>query len=128
MSDIDILIKKTELLMVHNKLNQLGFTASFSAKTITGFQDTPASKYLNSISYIKEGSLRISLNLHWHLVNSIFPLYLYTNIDIEKVWQESRLIKDEKMLIMSPDHLLISLAEHSFRHCFNRLILLVDIA
>jgi len=126
MGDIDILIKKHDTLAVHHRLVQLGYNSSFNTKEIEGFQDSSPSPYINSIVYTRDGDARPCLNLHWHLANSITPLYLATKINMERIWQDACPFGD--MMAMAPHHLLIHLAEHAFRHCFDRFILLVDIA
>lgn len=136
MSDLDLLVKKEDLINIYHNLNRLGYDSSFSLKSMEDFQNSPFSSYLNSIVYTKKENIRLCLNLHWHLANSIFPLYLGTKINIDKIWQEARPCKgvssnewlNHHMLTMAPHHLLIHLSEHAFRHCFEWHIWLVDIA
>ena len=126
MGDVDILIKKNDITATHHRLTQLRYSSSFDIKDIGNLQNSPASHYINSIVYVKNGDMRLCLNVHWHLANSITPLYLATKINMDRIWQDAEPFKD--MMAMAPHHLLIHLAEHAFRHCFNRFILMVDIA
>lgn len=126
MGDVDILIKKQDISVMHRKLIELGYYTSFGLKDIEGFQASTSSPYLNSIVYVKNDNFRLCLNVHWHLANSITPLYLATKINMARIWQDAAPFNN--IMAMAPHHLLIHLAEHAFRHCFNRTILLVDIA
>ncbi len=126
MGDIDILVKKEDLLCVHNTLVQLGYTSEIDTEYIKSYLSIPTSPYLNSTVYIKRDNIRICLNVHWHIYNTIFPIYTNANIDIDKIWDEMQIIKG--IPAMAPHHLLIHLSEHAFRHCFDRCILLTDIA
>ena len=125
MSDLDILIKKEHLDQVHQQLIRLGYTCGLSEDDIYRRQ-SQTSRYLNSVVYTRHEDLRLCLNLHWHLHNSGFPLYMHTNIQMEKIWQQTK-VGANGQLTMAPHHLLIHLAEHAFRHGFNRLNMLVDI-
>jgi hypothetical protein len=127
MSDIDILIKKEDLSGVNKILNSLGFLSS------ANFQDAlrnalPSS--LNSLVYRRKSGGKFFVHLHWHLINTTWPLdSLVNKIDMKRIWScaQATRIGGIDALTLAPHHLLLYLAQHSFNHSFDRLILLSDI-
>lgn len=73
--------------------------------------------------------MSIILHLHWHIINTIAPVYSYGVIDIERFWQEARqaTIAGVKTSVLAPHHLLIHLSEHILKHSYTRFILFCDI-
>jgi hypothetical protein len=128
MSDVDILVRKDDLLRADERLLTLGYTArdSSAAKAI----HNPMG-YLASLEYRKNGS-PLDLHLHWHLVNTSVPATMFVNsIDLDRLWENAAptRIADSEALMLSPEHLIIYLCEHALRvgHSFDRLILICDI-
>ena len=131
MSDIDLLVKKEGFLQVHKELKGLGYT------TINNYLDyieKPISGYLNSLFYYKkEGEASIPLHIHWHLVNSSVPNYMFSSrIEMNDIWEEAEKIKiaDGEVSSLAPHHLVIYLSEHALRmkHSLARFLLLCDIS
>ncbi len=131
MSDIDLLVKRKNLLQVHEGLKGLGYTTT---DNYLDYIEKPISGYLNSLFYYrKENEASIPLHIHWHLVNSSVPNYMFSSrIDMGGIWQETEKIKiaDGEALSLAPHHLVIYLSEHALRmkHSLDRLILLCDIS
>ena len=131
MSDIDLLVKRENLLQVHEGLKGLGYTTT---DNYLDYIEKPISGYLNSLFYYrKENEASIPLHIHWHLVNSSVPNYMFSSrIDMDGIWQETEKIKiaDGEALSLAPNHLVIYLSEHALRmkHSLDRLILLCDIS
>jgi len=126
MSDIDIMIKKEDILNAHDALLKAGYKTSIAPEKIEVLLKQAKSNYINSLCYIKNRDMRLCLNVHWHICNSSLPIYVNSNIYIDIIWNEARMEKD--MFVMAPHHLLMYIAEHAFRHCFDSNIKLQDIA
>ncbi len=127
MSDVDILIKDKDTFTFDDILNSLGYVAIDMNP-----QDIELGKmdYLTSFCY---GDKTYSFHVHRHLVNSTLPTFSYiSKIDMDRIWQKARPIDTQgiKALILSPEHQIIYLCEHSLRitHSFSRLIYPTDIA
>ncbi|MCK4648717.1 signal peptidase I [bacterium] len=127
MSDVDILIKDEDIFKVNEILNNFGyFPGDINPRDI----ELGKTEYLTTLYYRGKN---LSLHLHWHLVNSTIPNFSYiSRINMDRIWQKARLIEisEIKALILSPEHLIIYLCEHSLRvtHSLSRLIFLADIS
>ena len=129
MSDIDILIRKDDLLKIDQCLALTGYTPRDS--TVTKAMNSP-SGYLASLDYRKDSLSSVNLHIHWHLVNTSIPATMFAgHVDMERIWEKSvpAEIADTEARILSPEHTIIYLCEHAMRvgHSFNRLILVCDI-
>lgn len=121
MTDVDILIRRKDVKKANRILNSLGYP------TPKYYEDLlKISSSLNTLMY--KGNIRI--HLHWHLINSTWPLnFLVEEISIERIFEYAKPIKVDTLdtLTLSNEHLLIYLCYHLFNHSFDRLLLLVDI-
>ncbi len=129
MSDVDILVKKDCLQKVDNCLFSFGYFPRDSS--VARAVKNPVG-YLASLDYRKDEPSSLSLHIHWHLVNTSVPAYMFASrIDMGRIWKMSvpAVIADVESRILSPDHLIIYLCEHALRigHSFDRLILAYDI-
>jgi len=128
MSDVDLLIRKDDLLEADRLLLSLGYdscdsSAAEAARNPVG--------YLASVEY-REAKSPFSLHLHWHPVNTSVPATLIAErIDLKRLWGHAvkARVADESVLILRPEHLVIYLCEHALRvgHSFDRLILICDL-
>lgn len=128
MSDIDLLVKKEDLLCLDEQLKILGYWPSDRAVNDIDFTST----YLTTLDYRSSSKNSIPLHIHWHFVNSTIPSDSYIkNIKMEKIWQEAAKTKiaGVETLVMAPHHLLIHLSEHALRvtHSLSKLCFLCDI-
>jgi hypothetical protein len=126
MADIDILIRKIQLDEASGVLDSLGYSLPHNYSN--SFKNSCLS--LNAYVYRRKYPVRIFIHLHWHLINSTWPIYAYVSgIDMDRIWtQAERIYVDGiEVLLMAPHHLLIYLSEHAFNHSFDRLILFSDI-
>lgn len=128
MSDIDLLVKKEDLLSVDKQLNMLGYRPSDISVNDIDFSST----YLTTLDYRSSSKNSISFHIHWHFINSSVPNESYiNNVKIEKIWQdvEKACIANVETLVMAPHHLLIHLSEHALRvtHSFSRYSYFCDI-
>ncbi len=123
-SDIDILVHKSDLPRVEDALIKLGYGNRSSGSDTE--QTDVCSHYLNSITYHPSEVTGPAIHVHWHLLNSIMPKYMTASMNIDSIWRGVRPVGS--FFALSPEHLVIHLADHAFRHSFDSLILLRDIA
>ena len=129
MSDIDILVKKSELYAVDELLSSQGYIARDSS--VSSAIDNPEG-YLASLEYRKENGSLLNLHIHWHIVNTSVPATMFVkHVDIERIWEKAvdARVADADVYMLCPEHLIIYLCEHALRigHSFDRLILITDI-
>lgn len=128
MADVDLLLKKEDLLRADARLKLLGY----------GPADRPAEStdsclsYLTSLDYRKHSPNSPSFHVHWHFVNSTVPNDSYIHdINIENIWRDAEEagIAGVKTLAMAPHHLIIHLSEHALRvsHSATKLSYFYDI-
>ena len=128
MSDIDLLVKKEDLLYTDEQLKMLGYWPSDASVNDIDFSST----YLTTLDYRSSSPNSTSFHIHWHFVNSTIPNEFYIkNIKIENIWQDAEKTKiaNVETLVMAPHHLLIHLSEHALRvtHSLSKLSFFCDI-
>ncbi|HAJ27877.1 MAG TPA: hypothetical protein DCG53_11665 [Syntrophus sp. (in: bacteria)] len=128
-SDLDILIRKDDLLRADLVLTQAGYQA-WDSTPQQALLNPPG--YLASLEYHKPGISFAYAHLHWHLVNTSTPATAFIKkVDMERVWEKSVIAKvaATEVRLLCPEHLIIYLCEHALRvgHSFDRLILICDI-
>jgi hypothetical protein len=124
LEDVDILIKEQDVKKTGQLLLGLGYKALPEPH-----QERKTTMYSKAGT---DGSVFMPVHLHWHIANfSRSCFYQECNsIDINEIWNNSRALNGDGSLrafIMSPEHALLALCEHSFRHAYSRLMLLYDI-
>lgn len=129
MSDVDLLVKKADLLRADACLVRRGYTSRDS--TVARAAGNPPG-YLMSLEYRRDGASVLNLHLHWHPVNTSVPATAFAErIDLERIWEKAipARIADSEALMLCPEHLIIYLCEHALRvgHGFDRLILVCDL-
>jgi hypothetical protein len=129
MSDVDLLVRKSDLFRVDDRLSSLGYAAqdSSAARAV----HNPAG-YLASLEYLRQGPSSLNLHVHWHPVNSSVPAAVFAErIDVDGLWEQAVTVTvaDSRSLMLRPEHQIIYLCEHALRigHSFDRLILVCDI-
>ena len=128
MTDIDILIRKEDLARAGSLLNALGYP---SPPQYTGFLKIGFPCSVNSMMYTADNPLKPSIHIHWHIINSTWPLdALVAGIDMNTIWRSARPVRinNVETLTLSPEHLIIYLAHHGLNHSFNKTIMVSDIA
>ncbi|MFQ6082431.1 MAG: nucleotidyltransferase family protein [Candidatus Aminicenantia bacterium] len=128
MLDIDLLVKKEDLLRIDEQLKILGYQPSDGSVKNINF----SSAYLTTLDYRSPSKNRPSFHIHWHFVNSTIPNESYIkNIKIENIWQDAEKanIANVETLVMAPHHLIIHLSEHAFRvtHSLSKFCFFCDI-
>jgi len=127
MGDVDILIKDEDIFAVNEILNSFGY---FSADVNPQDIELGKTDYLTTLFYPGKNHW---FHIHRHLINSTLPNFSYiSKINMERIWQMARPIEisGTKALVLSPEHLIIYLCEHSLRvtHSFRQLIFPADIS
>lgn len=126
-TDVDILIRKDELTRANRILNNLGWSAPLNYQ---GALKVDSLSAINTLVYRSNNSIKFGVHLHWHLINTNWPVdFIVDRIDMRSIWYsvEPLNIAGVDSLALSPEHLLIYLSQHSFIHS-QKLILLSDIA
>ena len=71
MHDIDILIKKEDLIKANEVLNSLGYLYPRNYKN---FVENLHLSSINTLNYMGENSSNFFVHVHWHLINATLPL------------------------------------------------------
>jgi len=129
MSDVDLLVRKDELLQVNACLEALGYRAVDGDAAVA--LANPEG-YLASLEYHRADRMPPMLHVHWHPVNTSVPAEAFAPFfDVASLWERAVTVRfdDVETKILSPEHLLIYLCEHALRvnHTFDRLILVYDL-
>lgn len=129
MGDTDILAKETDVEKFDSVLRSLGHALPPSDLS---YLDGMARRR-KAAMYFKRGeppSMSAPVHLHWHIVNVSRPFLdaHWSKIDMDAIWKEATRLRpgDGTFLIMSPEHMLISMAVHGFNHGFSRIDLIYD--
>ena len=129
MSDVDILVRKGDLLRADARLAGLGYDSRDG--DAASAMHNPAG-YLASLEYGKGGESPLTLHVHWHPVNTSVPATAFIGgIDLDRIWERAvpARLADARARMLCPEHLILYLCEHALRvgHSFDRLILVCDI-
>jgi GNAT superfamily N-acetyltransferase len=127
MSDIDILIKRNDLVRMDAVLNSLGYQAPLC---FDDFLDNRSHLSINTLMYTVKESGQPLIHVHWHLVNSTWPITdIVRSFDMERIWHDKMEveIQGEKAYSLAPEHLIAYLAYHCFNHFFKKDVLIADI-
>lgn len=106
MSDIDILVRKTDLVTTDEALRKIGYYQS----------EGEIAQHYHLPPFFKEGA--IPIEVHWHIERPFNPF----TIDIEELWKRTRptTIAENEVLVLSPEDLLLHLCVHAaFHHLFQ---------
>jgi len=129
LSDIDILIQKNDMVTADVALRHLGYMPKDS--TPEKVINNPLG-YLASLDYVPARDHLPRFHVHWHLVNTSVPAYMFaTKVDMKRIWAKAITVSiaDRKVATLCPEHTLLYLCEHALRvgHSFDRLVLFSDI-
>lgn len=106
MSDLDILVRKTDLVKTDEALRKIGYYQS----------EGEIAQHYHLPPFFKEGA--IPIEVHWHIERPFNPFA----IEIEALWKRARLatIAGNEVLVLSPEDLLLHLCVHAaFHHLFQ---------
>lgn len=123
--DLDILIKKEDILKADKVLRGLNYYPAFN---LGDFEEIYFSNYRNSFFYYHRGHKQNPLHLYWRIFDRL-PYHKDTSSSIDRVWQQAEPIKlgNISLRTFSLCHQIIYLSLHALSHCFCPLILLCDI-
>jgi hypothetical protein len=125
MSDIDILVKKADLMKLDRILKSIGYAPVPGADVLL---ELPYTRHRNSIDYSKPSA--ITLHVYWHIINYVtYDTEVIKKIDMDKIWSEAKSIRigGANIFTFSPRHQIIYLCLHSMIHCFCPLLLGSDL-
>jgi hypothetical protein len=111
MSDVDILIKKNDLLKAEEKLLEMGYSSSRVDDI-----EVACAKHHHLPPLVKPGSAPVEI--HWTIGQLTSPFI----IDVEGLWERARptTIASVEVLALSPEDLLLHLCLHSaYQHFFE---------
>lgn len=121
--EVDILVRREDFSSLKNYLSAQGyqFTENIIPSSDVG--------YINSVMCKKDVKFWPAIHLHWHLVNTSFPSFMFApRIDIDQIWEEAQPLDGyDNVLKMASRHQLIYLSEHSLKHSFEKPYHLSDI-
>lgn len=128
MADVDLLVKKEDILLADERLKVLGYMPSDRSADDMNF----SSSYLTSLDYRNSFQNSPSFHIHWHFVNSTVPNESYIHhVKMENIWRDAEKadIAGVETLVMAPHHLVIHLSEHALRvsHSASKLCYFCDI-
>jgi hypothetical protein len=127
MGDIDLLIRKEDIVKADNILRRNGYSMPLEIKGFDGFSP---GQYRNSFLYRSENHFSNAVHLHWHVVNfSPYDERIMQKIDMDRVWQESTPVRlgNADLRTFSLHHEIIFLCMHALNHVFYPLLRLCDI-
>jgi hypothetical protein len=125
LGDIDLLVRVEDVESAAVVLRQIGYRCKFS-----GFnRRKPYSPFINSMVFRKQTAMHFFIHLHWHLLNTSMPLFMFS-IDMDDIWQAARVRRHRgcDIIAMAAHHELVYLCLHAFFHAYDRSRLLEDIA
>ncbi|MFH1772362.1 MAG: nucleotidyltransferase family protein [Candidatus Omnitrophota bacterium] len=128
MTDIDLLIKRHDLIKTDELLCSMGYLPLSRAEN---FLKMSSYGSINNIMYKAPLPLSYFLHIHWHIVNSTWPVARFAqSIDIKQIWENAGTSRvcAKNIFVLSPDDLILHLCFHGLLHGFNKLILLADLA
>jgi hypothetical protein len=133
MDDIDILIKEEDIRKAARVLASSGYKLSEPFDLYNALGGPVRHK---SVMYFKDdagkGSALAPVHLHWHIVNLSSPFLAlnWSKINMSEIWSSNASLGMDgggNVLIMSPEHMLLALAEHGMSNGFARLSSIYDI-
>jgi len=127
MADMDLLVRREDRLKAHAVLSSFGYRC---VKGGVDQLESQKSTYVNSVIYEAPAGEPFFIHLHWHLVNSSWPVMAWVRaMDMEMVWRRAEVLAlgSAPVFVLAPSHQVIHLCQHAFMHSVNRLVLVSDI-
>jgi hypothetical protein len=122
-ADMDFLIQKSDLNKIKEELHRLGY------ELISPLEEEIDIKCGYGLNFLKKGKIPFCVELHWDI--RVYELKKLIRIDIEKMWENAKLVKirNTEVFIQSPEDLFLHLCFHlGFGHSFKRFLWFCDIA
>lgn len=127
MTDMDLLVREADIEKAEGALASLGYSAPGQ---LDNYRKAGRESSINSIMYRSRDLFCPPVHLHWHLVNSTWPVEHWArSISMKKIWDnaETVLVGGRDILCLNKEHLIIYLSQHCLMHSISKLILLRDI-
>lgn len=124
MEDVDILVREQDVDTADRIVRAAGY------QRMQG--ESSGRRAAMYFKYNSDGSALMPVHLHWHVANLSPGVFMQSCnlIDMNEIWTSAKSICGEgggNLFAMCPEHSLLALCEHGFRHAFSRLMLLYDI-
>lgn len=130
MGDVDILVREPDAEKADPVFKDLGY--HLPPSDVSYLDDMKRRR--KAAMYLKfddNGHMLAPVHLHWHIINVSRPFLEshWSSICMDDIWKEAFRLKpeDNTLLVMSPEHMVVSLAAHSFNHGFSRIDLAYDL-
>lgn len=127
MTDIDVLVRVEDLPRADEIMASSGYPRPESYK---GIPKPGSRSSINSIMYFPSDRKRPAVHMHWHILNSSWPIdRIVMKTDIGRIWSSAVpvSIAGVPSLSMSPEHDLIYLCYHAMQHSFRKPTMATDI-
>jgi hypothetical protein len=120
--DLDILVRKADVLRAMEILKAAGFVCSSSW---TNAQQALLLRTQHNLSLSREEGLLV-VELHWEVASSLFA----SSLQAEDFWGrlETMRLNNTEVRCLSPEDLLLSLCVHGSKHLWERLAWICDVA
>jgi len=126
-SDVDILVKREDVFKAKASLNSLGWQEA--ADILPDLSADYGKSGINSLMFSSQENT-VLIHLHWHIINSTWPLGSYVKrIDMKEIWDSAVYgsLDGAAVRELRPEHLVIYLCWHGFNHCFAKPVYSEDI-
>ena len=120
--DLDVIVKKTDVLKARDILLAEGYTPS---KSLSLTQQELLLRTQHNLQFWRDNR-RLIIELHWEVAPHLFA----SSVSAEELWQNLFTIdlNGTKVNALSADNLLFSLCIHGSRHLWERLSWICDVA
>jgi len=120
--DLDILVRKADVLRAKDLLTARGFVCGTSW---TDAQQALLMRTQHNLSMSQEDG-RLIVELHWEVASSLFA----SSLQAEEFWGRLRTMRLNNVTVkcLSPEDLLLSLCVHGSKHFWERLAWICDVA
>ncbi|MDD4940720.1 MAG: nucleotidyltransferase family protein [Candidatus Omnitrophica bacterium] len=127
MADIDLLVHTADIEKAGRVLLALGYAAP---GRFMNHQKAKQASPINSIMYKPVDTRYPPIHLHWHLINSTWPLEHWVNaMSMDRVWDraEAVVVNGSEILCLDIHHQILYLCHHCLSHALSKLRLFIDI-
>ena len=120
--DLDVIVKKTDVLKAREILLSEGYTPSYSLSLT---QHELLLRTQHNLQFSSDNGRSI-VELHWEVAPHLFA----SSVSAEQIWQNLITIELNGTILktLSPDDLLFSLCVHGSRHLWEKLSWICDVA
>ena len=125
MSDIDVLVTADDVAKTVDVLAELGYTCDYNFFD----KSNPYSCYINSMVFRKETPVHHFIHLHWSILNTSLPLFMF-NVDMHSYFRELQGIEFDgiKTTIPSKENIFLHACLHGFTHSYDTQSLVDELA